>query len=78
MAHKTFLFSSELSGHVIKSSVVFNSLEKSSSAVESEEDSELKGPVVSLCGLAGRFKTNVRSLFRTKNKALDSGLDSAA
>lgn len=43
-----FFFSSlEILGHVIKSSVVFNSLEKSSSAVESEEDSELKGPVVS-------------------------------
>ncbi|KAI5621661.1 DNA-directed RNA polymerase I subunit RPA12 isoform X1, partial [Silurus asotus] len=35
----------ELSGHVIKSSVVFNSLEKSSSVVEREEDGELKGPV---------------------------------
>lgn len=44
---KTLIFSSEFSGHVIKSSVVFNPLEKSASAVESEEDSELKGPVVS-------------------------------
>lgn len=43
----SFLLSSDISGHVIKSSVVFNPLEKSSSAVESEEDSELKGPVVS-------------------------------
>lgn len=48
MVHvETFLLSSELSGHVIKSSVVFNPLEKSSSTVMSEEDSELKGPVVS-------------------------------
>ncbi|KAI5087358.1 DNA-directed RNA polymerase I subunit RPA12 isoform X1, partial [Silurus meridionalis] len=36
----------DLSGHVIKSSVVFNSLEKSSSVVEREEDGELKGPVI--------------------------------
>lgn len=34
-------------GHVIKSSVVFNPLDQSSGAVESEEDAELKGPVVS-------------------------------
>lgn len=42
-----FRLSSEILGHVIKSSVVFNPLEKSSCAVESEEDAELKGPVVS-------------------------------
>lgn len=47
MCSNLFFFSLEILGHVIKSSVVFNSLEKSSSAVESEEDSELKGPVVS-------------------------------
>ncbi|KAL6457519.1 hypothetical protein MHYP_G00344820 [Metynnis hypsauchen] len=36
----------EFNGQVIKSSVVFNSLVQSSSAIDSEEDSELKGPVV--------------------------------
>ncbi|XP_062845558.1 DNA-directed RNA polymerase I subunit RPA12 [Trichomycterus rosablanca] len=36
----------DLTGQVIRSSVVFNSLEQSSSAVQSDESSELKGPVV--------------------------------
>lgn len=41
-----FLFMAGLVGQVIKSSVVFNPLDQSSSAVESEEDADLKGPVV--------------------------------
>ncbi|XP_072531980.1 DNA-directed RNA polymerase I subunit RPA12 [Salminus brasiliensis] len=36
----------EFAGQVIKSSVVFNPLVQSSSTTDSEEDSELKGPVV--------------------------------
>ncbi|KAK1804903.1 hypothetical protein P4O66_019272 [Electrophorus voltai] len=36
----------EFAGQVITSSVVFNPLDESSSAVESKKDSELSGPVV--------------------------------
>nr|XP_055075082.1 DNA-directed RNA polymerase I subunit RPA12 isoform X1 [Misgurnus anguillicaudatus] len=36
----------EFLGQVIKSSVTFNPLDQSSSTVESEEDAELKGPVI--------------------------------
>ncbi|XP_066532017.1 DNA-directed RNA polymerase I subunit RPA12 [Hoplias malabaricus] len=36
----------KLAGQVIKSSVVFNPLVQSSSTVDNEEDSELKGPVI--------------------------------
>ncbi|KAF4100232.1 DNA-directed RNA polymerase I subunit RPA12 [Onychostoma macrolepis] len=36
----------EFTGQVIKSSVVFNPLDQSSCIVESEEDAELKGPVI--------------------------------
>lgn len=37
----------DILGHVIKSSVVFNPLDQSSSTVDSEVDAELKGPIVS-------------------------------
>ncbi|XP_052389687.1 DNA-directed RNA polymerase I subunit RPA12-like isoform X2 [Carassius gibelio] len=37
---------SEFTGQVIKSSVVFNPLDQSSSTVDSGEDAELKGPVI--------------------------------
>lgn len=40
-----------VAGQVIRSSVVFNSLEQSSSAVQSDESAELKGPVVSYSDL---------------------------
>ncbi|MBN3321745.1 RPA12 polymerase, partial [Atractosteus spatula] len=48
---------SELADQVVTSSVVFNSLESSSTAVMSEEEGELKGPVIdrrcSRCGREG-------------------------
>ncbi|XP_056597261.1 DNA-directed RNA polymerase I subunit RPA12 [Triplophysa dalaica] len=36
----------DILGHVIKSSVVFNPLDQSSSTVDSEVDAELKGPII--------------------------------
>lgn len=36
----------EFTGQVIKSSVVFNPLDQTSSTVDNEEDAELKGPVI--------------------------------
>lgn len=36
----------EFSGQEIRSTVIFNPVEQSSVALEDEEDSELKGPVV--------------------------------
>lgn len=36
----------EFSGQEIRSTVIFNPVEQSSAALEEEEDSELKGPVV--------------------------------
>ncbi|XP_069054851.1 DNA-directed RNA polymerase I subunit RPA12 isoform X2 [Lepisosteus oculatus] len=48
---------SELADQVVTSSVVFNSLESSSTAMMSEEEGELKGPVIdrrcSRCGREG-------------------------
>ncbi|MBN3270496.1 RPA12 polymerase, partial [Polyodon spathula] len=47
----------EFEGHVIKSSVVFNSLESASAAMETEEEEGEKGPVIdrkcSRCGHEG-------------------------
>lgn len=41
-----FFLGLEFSGQEIRSTVIFNPVEQSSVALEEEEDSELKGPVV--------------------------------